>query len=69
VFAVIVKQIDVMTGQCFGQPCTEFSRKNLMPQALRFPNFIEMLRPADFNGALHTPRQKFQTGDSGPRMK
>jgi hypothetical protein len=40
-----------------------------MPQALRFPNFVEMLRPADLNGALHTPRQKLQTGDSGPRMK
>jgi hypothetical protein len=40
-----------------------------MPQALRFPNFVEMLRPADLNGALHTPRQKLQTGDSRPRMK
>jgi hypothetical protein len=35
-----------------------------MPQTLRFPNFIQMLRPADFNGVLHAPMQKIQTCDS-----
>ena len=69
VLAVIVKQIDVVTWHCFGQPCAQLGRKDLVPQALRFPNFVEMRRPADCNGALHTPRQKFQTGTRGPRMK
>jgi hypothetical protein len=64
VFTVVVKQIDVMARQCLGQTRTQFGGKNLMPQALRFPNFIEMLRPADFNGALHTPRQIVHTGNN-----
>jgi hypothetical protein len=53
-----------MPWHFFGQTRTQFSGKDLIPQSLGFPNFVEMLRPADFNGALHTPRQKVQTGTS-----
>jgi hypothetical protein len=52
VLAVIVEQIDVMAWQRFGQPSAQLVGKNLVPQALSFTNFVEMLRPADFEGAL-----------------
>jgi hypothetical protein len=41
-----------MAWQRFGQPRAQLVGKNLVPQTLRFTNFVEMLRPTDFNGAL-----------------
>jgi hypothetical protein len=37
-----------MAWQRFGQPRAQLVGKNLVPQALRFANFVEMLCPADF---------------------
>jgi hypothetical protein len=51
VFAVIVKQVDVMARQRARQPRAHLAGKNLMAQTLRLPHLVLMARPADHNAA------------------
>jgi hypothetical protein len=52
VFTVIIKQVNVVTGNFGGQTCPHFGAENLVPQSLRFTNFVLMPRPAHLDSAF-----------------
>ena len=51
VLAVIVKQVDVVARRRRVQPRAHFAGKDFVPQSLRLPNFIEVLRPPNLDAA------------------
>ena len=62
VLTIVIEQVDVMALNGLGQTRTQLGGEHRIPQALRFTNFVLMLRPADLNGALHAARQEVNLG-------
>jgi hypothetical protein len=49
VFAIVVKQINVMVGEGGVQSRPHFTDEHAVPQSLRFTNLVKMASPMDLN--------------------